>query len=316
MLRSARAVLQIQAQALLLLLCFSSSVRRRYTAALLWIAHAASSLVRLNVLNRQQLCSRAAMSIERAAQEQTADAVIACIEDMRRTGSPKVRSTVPPLCLACPGLLPRLCFTPPARHLTPKPNFFPTPKANLNEALLLNLLCLSREALLAESTSAVVDVAAPVAICGDIHGQLSDLWRQFDRGARPAVAQPRLCSVCAERQTALWVEHRSASQVSPPAPHSGRTGQDSLRLSWRLRRPRSPLHRDGSLPPRAQGGDSLSVRRRFSCVATPDIAQRGGASPPGQLKYPSKVTLLRGNHECASVNRIYGKYFQVRRDVG
>ena len=26
-----------------------------------------------------------------------------------------------------------------------------------------------------------------------------------------------------------------------------------------------------------------------------------------QLKYPSQITLLRGNHECASVNRIYGR---------
>jgi hypothetical protein len=49
---------------------------------------------------------------------------------------------------------------------------------------LLSLLHLAREALLAASSSAVVDVPAPVAICGDVHGQLFDLWRQFDKGER------------------------------------------------------------------------------------------------------------------------------------
>ena len=91
----------------------------------------------------------------------------------------------------------------------------------------------------------LIEIKAPVNICGDTHGQFSDLLRMLDIGG------------------------------IPPA-------SNYLFL--------------GDYVDRAK--QSIEVITLMMCF---------------KLKYPECVFLLRGNHECASLNRIYGFYDECKR---
>ena len=95
---------------------------------------------------------------------------------------------------------------------------------------------------------AVLQVAAPVVIIGDIHGQLFDLFAHFD-----AVGWP-----------------------------SDTTSTRYLFLGDYVDR----------------GKNSLETVCLLLALS---------------IKHPTKVFLLRGNHECASINRIYGFYDDCKR---
>ena len=86
----------------------------------------------------------------------------------------------------------------------------------------------------------LVEVKAPLKVCGDIHGQYYDMLRLFEYGGLPSESTYLFLGDYVDR---------------------GRQGIETICLLYALK-----------------------------------------------IKYPCKVFMLRGNHESASITRIYGFY--------
>eukprot|EP00597_Dinobryon_sp_UTEXLB2267_P013757 CAMPEP_0170113888 /NCGR_PEP_ID=MMETSP0020_2-20130122/10276_1 /TAXON_ID=98059 /ORGANISM="Dinobryon sp., Strain UTEXLB2267" /LENGTH=290 /DNA_ID=CAMNT_0010340569 /DNA_START=77 /DNA_END=952 /DNA_ORIENTATION=+ len=119
----------------------------------------------------------------------------------------------------------------------------PGTEVNLPEDLIIRVVKAAREIFIQQPM--LIEVHAPINICGDTHGQYSDLLRIFEIGGFP---------------------------------------------------PESNYLFLGDYVDRAK--QSIEVITLAICY---------------KIKYPESFFLLRGNHECASLNRIYGFYDECKR---
>lgn len=122
-------------------------------------------------------------------------------------------------------------------------NCKPGKQVNLSEQEVRNLCLKSREIFMQQPI--LLELEAPLKICGDIHGQYFDLLRLFEYGGYPPDSNYLFLGDYVDR------------------------GKQSLETVCLL------------------------------------LAYK--------VKYPENFFLLRGNHECASINRIYGFYDECKR---
>lgn len=106
----------------------------------------------------------------------------------------------------------------------------------LTEQEILAIVRLAKGVFMTQNM--LVDVQAPVKICGDVHGQYSDMLRLFEYGGFPPSSSYLFLGDYVDR---------------------GRQGIEAISLLFAYK-----------------------------------------------IKYPNKVYILRGNHESASITRIYG----------
>ncbi|XP_030503700.1 serine/threonine-protein phosphatase PP1 isozyme 2 isoform X3 [Cannabis sativa] len=119
----------------------------------------------------------------------------------------------------------------------------PGKQVQLSELEIRQLCAASKEIFLNQSN--LLNLEAPIKICGDIHGQYSDLLRLFEYGGLPPKSNYLFLGDYVDR------------------------GKQSL--------------------------ETICLLLAY------------------KIKYPENFFLLRGNHECASINRIYGFYDECKR---
>eukprot|EP00441_Pelagodinium_beii_P003072 CAMPEP_0197703358 /NCGR_PEP_ID=MMETSP1338-20131121/125397_1 /TAXON_ID=43686 ORGANISM="Pelagodinium beii, Strain RCC1491" /NCGR_SAMPLE_ID=MMETSP1338 /ASSEMBLY_ACC=CAM_ASM_000754 /LENGTH=337 /DNA_ID=CAMNT_0043287253 /DNA_START=59 /DNA_END=1074 /DNA_ORIENTATION=+ len=128
--------------------------------------------------------------------------------------------------------------------------------------------------------SALLELEAPLKICGDVHGQYHDLLRLFEYGGFPPESNYLFLGDYVDR---------------------GKQSLETIILLF-------AFSEYGGFPPES------------NYLFLGDYVDRGKQSLETiillfafKTKYPENFFLLRGNHECASITRIYGFYDECKR---
>ncbi|KAG9443375.1 hypothetical protein H6P81_014715 [Aristolochia fimbriata] len=116
-------------------------------------------------------------------------------------------------------------------------------RIQLSESEIRNLCLVAKEIVLTQPN--LLELEAPINVCGDIHGQYSDLLRLFECGGFPPESNYLFLGDYVDR------------------------GKQSI--------------------------ETICLLLAY------------------KIKFPDNFFLLRGNHECASINRIYGFYDECKR---
>jgi serine/threonine-protein phosphatase PP1 catalytic subunit len=169
----------------------------------------------------------------------------------------------------------------------------PGKHVNLTETEIRNLCLKSREVFISQPI--LLELEAPIKIVGDIHGQYYDLLRLFQYGGFPPDANYLFLGDYVDRG-------KQVTRAQLPSNH---------RLLPRLvlfclvlpsqRKPRAVACGCSRWTP-SHHSAQLRVWHLVQSLETICLLLAY------KIKYPENFFLLRGNHECASINRIYGFY--------
>lgn len=141
----------------------------------------------------------------------------------------------------------------------------------------------------------LLELGAPIKICGDVHGQYTDLLRLFEYGGFPPEVRPFRAFVVNVKREALQIFASCCAQCLSPLSSHFYDIQHSLVCVRFIIFQANYLFLGDYVD---RGKQSLEV----VCLL---FAYK--------IKYPENFFLLRGNHECAGINRIYGFYDECRR---
>uniref|UniRef100_A0A8C0VW02 Serine/threonine-protein phosphatase n=1 Tax=Cyanistes caeruleus TaxID=156563 RepID=A0A8C0VW02_CYACU len=183
----------------------------------------------------------------------------------------------------------------------------------LSESQVRSLCEKAKEILTKESN--VQEVRCPVTVCGDVHGQFHDLMELFRIGGKSPDTNYLFMGDYVDRG---YYSVETVTLLVALKVRLERLGAENhfLRNSFLLP---VTLERNGCKWIRAGGHVPGPERLAAVCdipllfVSMP-VLREGFLRP--QVRYPERITILRGNHESRQITQVYGFYDECLRKYG